>query len=161
MWKTTILEVHTAENDHNDGIFVDMRSLLCVPFINSAEKFLLSWGYVSFSSRVDCFVDKGDLLKKEKWGSFYDRAFLPAFLVGIGTSSSAATMPVTMQCGEDYGCASSVVRFVVPMGTNINRDGAALYEAVSVIFITQARNLIVYTSMSSSLTSIQARLNAT
>lgn len=37
-----ILEVHTAENDHNDGIFVDMRSLLCVPFINSAEKFLLS-----------------------------------------------------------------------------------------------------------------------
>lgn len=69
-------------------------------------------------------------------------------------------MPVTMQCGEDYGCASSVVRFVVPMGTNINRDGAALYEAVSVIFITQARNLIVYTSMSNSLTSIQARLTA-
>ena len=58
-------------------------------------------------------------------------------MLGIGTSSSAATMPVTMKCGEDYGCAPSIVRFVVPMGTNINRDGAALYEAVSVIFIVQ------------------------
>jgi Na+/H+-dicarboxylate symporter len=58
-------------------------------------------------------------------------------MVGVGTSSSAATMPVTMKCGEDYGCVSSIVRFVVPMGTNVNRDGAALYEAVSVIFIVQ------------------------
>jgi len=65
------------------------------------------------------------------------RAFLPALTVGVGTSSSAATMPVTMKCGEDYGCVESIVRFVVPMGTNVNRDGAALYEAVSVIFIVQ------------------------
>jgi Na+/H+-dicarboxylate symporter len=54
-------------------------------------------------------------------------------MVGVGTSSSAATMPVTMKCGEDHGCVSSIVRFVVPMGTNVNRDGA-----VSVIFIAQA-----------------------
>lgn len=66
------------------------------------------------------------------------KSFLPALMVGVGTSSSAATMPVTMKCGEDYGCVSSIVRFVVPMGTNVNRDGAALYEAVSVIFIVQA-----------------------
>lgn len=46
-------------------------------------------------------------------------------------------MPVAMKCGEDYGCAGSIVRFVIPMGTNINRDGAALYEAVSVMFICQ------------------------
>ncbi|XP_024360060.1 uncharacterized protein [Physcomitrium patens] len=69
------------------------------------------------------------------------RSFLPAIFVGVGTSSSAATMPVTMKCGEDYGCVPSIVRFVVPMGTNVNRDGAALYEAVSVIFIVQAHGL--------------------
>lgn len=46
-----------------------------------------------------------------------------------------------MKCGEEYGCASSIVRFVIPMGTNINRDGAALYEAVSVMFICQVHNL--------------------
>lgn len=69
------------------------------------------------------------------------RSFLPAIFVGVGTSSSAATMPVTMKCGEDYGCVPSIVRFVVPMGTNVNRDGAALYEAVSVIFIVQVSSV--------------------
>lgn len=58
-------------------------------------------------------------------------------MLAFGTSSSAASMPVAMKCGEDYGCAGSIVRFVIPMGTNINRDGAALYEAVSVMFICQ------------------------
>lgn len=69
------------------------------------------------------------------------RKFTPALLLGFGTSSSAASMPVAMRCGEEYGCASSIVRFVIPMGTNINRDGAALYEAVSVMFICQAHGL--------------------
>lgn len=69
------------------------------------------------------------------------RKFTPALLLAFGTSSSAASMPVAMKCGEEYGCASSIVRFVIPMGTNINRDGAALYEAVSVMFICQAHGL--------------------
>ena len=51
--------------------------------------------------------------------------------MGFGTSSSAATMPMTMQCASEYGCRESLVKFVIPLGTNINRDGAALYEAVS------------------------------
>lgn len=50
-------------------------------------------------------------------------------------------MPVAMKCAEEYGCANSIVRFIIPMGTNINRDGAALYEAVSVMFICQAHGL--------------------
>ncbi|KAI5069509.1 hypothetical protein GOP47_0016140 [Adiantum capillus-veneris] len=69
------------------------------------------------------------------------RSFLPALVMGFSTSSGAATMPVTMQCGEDYGCEKSIVQFVVPLGTNINRDGTALYEAVAVIFICQAHGV--------------------
>lgn len=69
------------------------------------------------------------------------RKFTPALLLGFGTSSSAASMPVAMKCAEEYGCANSIVRFIIPMGTNINRDGAALYEAVSVMFICQAHGL--------------------
>ncbi|MCO5546782.1 hypothetical protein L7F22_000218 [Adiantum nelumboides] len=69
------------------------------------------------------------------------RSFLPALIMGFSTSSGAATMPVTMQCGEDYGCERSIVQFVVPLGTNINRDGTALYEAVAVIFICQAHGV--------------------
>lgn len=56
-------------------------------------------------------------------------------------------MPVAMRCGEEYGCASSIVRFVIPMGTNINRDGAALYEAVSVMFICQVHNINTFSSL--------------
>lgn len=81
-------------------------------------------------------LDKLYLISPNRF-TFCYRSFLPALMVGLGTSSSAATMPVTMKCGEDHGCAPSIVRFVVPMGTNVNRDGAALYEAVSVIFIVQ------------------------
>ncbi len=57
--------------------------------------------------------------------------------MGFGTSSSAATMPVTMECGERYGSRKSIVKFVIPLGTNVNRDGAALYEAASVMFLAQ------------------------
>ena len=66
------------------------------------------------------------------------RSFLPALVMGFSTSSSAASMPVTMECGDRYGCDPGVVRFVIPLGTNINRDGSALYEALAVIFICQA-----------------------
>ena len=65
------------------------------------------------------------------------RAYFPAFAMGFGTSSSAATMPVTMECGMKLKCRPSIVKFVIPLGTNINRDGAALYEAASVLFIAQ------------------------
>ena len=68
----------------------------------------------------------------------HPRAYIPAFAMGFGTSSSAATMPMTMECASKYGCRDSLVKFVIPLGTNINRDGAALYEATSVIFIAQA-----------------------
>ncbi|MCO5561899.1 hypothetical protein L7F22_015524 [Adiantum nelumboides] len=74
------------------------------------------------------------------------RSFLPALIMGFSTSSGAATMPVTMQCGEDYGCERSIVQFVVPLGTNINRDGTALYEAVAVIFVCHAVSLPQYIS---------------
>ena len=65
------------------------------------------------------------------------RGYFPAFAMGFGTSSSAATMPVTMECGVKLKCRPSIVKFVIPLGTNINRDGAALYEAASVLFIAQ------------------------
>ena len=60
--------------------------------------------------------------------------------MGFGTSSSAATMPVTMECGENYGSRKSIVKFVIPLGTNVNRDGAALYEAASVLFLAQVQS---------------------
>ena len=42
-----------------------------------------------------------------------------------------------MQCARDLGCEESVVQFVLPLGTTVNMNGTALYEAVTVIFIAQ------------------------
>lgn len=64
---------------------------------------------------------------------------IPAMLVALGTSSSAATMPVTLRCLEQkLKVPTTVTRFVVPLGATINMDGTALYEAVGALFIAQA-----------------------
>ena len=44
-----------------------------------------------------------------------------------------------MGCAEEMGCDESIVRFVLPLGTTVNMNGTALYEATTVIFLAQAR----------------------
>jgi Na+/H+-dicarboxylate symporter len=61
-----------------------------------------------------------------------------ALLMAFSTSSSSATLPVTMRCVEKkVGASNRVTSFVLPMGATINMDGTALYECVGVIFISQ------------------------
>jgi len=61
-----------------------------------------------------------------------------ALLMAFSTSSSSATLPVTMRCVETkVGVSNRVTSFVLPMGATINMDGTALYECVGVIFISQ------------------------
>jgi proton glutamate symport protein len=66
-------------------------------------------------------------------------AISPAQLLAFSTSSSAATLPVTMECVEDnLGVKNEVASFVLPLGATINLDGTALYQAVATVFIAQA-----------------------
>jgi Na+/H+-dicarboxylate symporter len=63
----------------------------------------------------------------------------PAQLLAFSTSSSAATLPVTMEvCEKNVGVDNEVTSFVLPIGATINMDGTSLYQAVAAIFIAQA-----------------------
>ncbi len=70
---------------------------------------------------------------------FFLRGISPAQLLGFSTSSSAATLPLTMERVEDHlGVEEEVTSFVLPIGATINMDGTSLYQAVAAIFIAQA-----------------------
>ncbi len=67
------------------------------------------------------------------------KGILPAQLLGFSTSSSAATLPVTMECAENnLKINNKVSSFVLPIGATINMDGTSLYQAVAAVFIAEA-----------------------
>ena len=85
----------------------------------------------------------------------------PAQLLAFSTSSSAATLPVTMERVEEHlGVDKEVSSFVLPVGATINMDGTSLYQAVAAVFIAQALNfdltftdqlMIVFTALLASI----------
>jgi proton glutamate symport protein len=67
------------------------------------------------------------------------KAMAPALLTAFSTSSSAATLPLTMGCVEERaGVSNKVSSFTLPLGATVNMDGTALYECVAAMFIAQA-----------------------
>jgi Na+/H+-dicarboxylate symporter len=67
------------------------------------------------------------------------KGIAPAQLVAFSTSSSGATLPITMECAEkNLGVSEEVSSFSLPLGATINMDGTALYQAVAAVFIAQA-----------------------
>ncbi len=70
------------------------------------------------------------------------RAIAPAQLLAFSTSSSAATLPVTMErVTEHVGVDEEVSSFVLPLGATVNMDGTSLYQAVAAVFIAQAMGI--------------------
>jgi Na+/H+-dicarboxylate symporter len=66
------------------------------------------------------------------------RAMAPALITAFSTSSSAATLPITIDCVEKRaGVSNRICSFVVPLGTSVNMSGSALYECVAALFIAQ------------------------
>lgn len=70
---------------------------------------------------------------------FFLNGISPAQLLAFSTSSSAATLPVTMErVVDNLGVDDEVASFVLPIGATINMDGTSLYQAVAAVFIAQA-----------------------
>ena len=80
-----------------------------------------------------CIRDRG------RSPGFFLKGIAPAQLLAFSTSSSAATLPVTMERVEEHlGVEKEVTSFVCPVGATINMDGTSLYQAVAAVFICQA-----------------------
>ena len=77
-----------------------------------------------------------------KTPKFFLKGILPAQLLAFSTSSSAATLPVTMERVQEHlGVEEEVSSFVLPIGTTINMDGTSLYQGIAAIFIAQTFGL--------------------
>ena len=78
------------------------------------------------------------IFTRKKTG-FFLKGISPAQLLAFSTSSSAATLPVTMErVHEHLGVEEDVSSFVLPIGATINMDGTSLYQAIAAVFIAQA-----------------------
>ncbi|XP_014859172.1 PREDICTED: excitatory amino acid transporter 3-like [Poecilia mexicana] len=69
------------------------------------------------------------------------RGVLPALRTALLLSSSAATMPVTLHCCKNNNIHNKITRFMLPIGTNINMNGTALYQAAAAVFIAQVHHV--------------------
>jgi Na+/H+-dicarboxylate symporter len=74
------------------------------------------------------------------WNAF--RAVLPALLTAFSTSSSSATLPLTLECVQkNAGVSNRISSFIVPLGATVNMNGTSLYACVAAIFIAQLYGL--------------------
>lgn len=81
------------------------------------------------------------VLSPVRYARFF-RAISPAQLLALSSSSSGATMPVTMECvHKRLGVSEDITSFVIPVGATINMDGTALYQGVAAAFIAQLYGL--------------------
>ncbi len=77
------------------------------------------------------------LVPSRKTGAFI-KGISSAQALAFSTSSSAATLPVTMECVEEnLGVKKKTAGFVLPIGATINMDGTSLYQAIAVVFLAQ------------------------
>ena len=77
------------------------------------------------------------VVKKLSYGKFF-KAISPAQFLAFSSSSSAATLPVTMECVNDnLKVKEEISSFVLPIGATVNMDGTSLYQAVAVVFLAQ------------------------
>ena len=112
--------------------------------INNVLELLSALGFymlaVIFGLLIQMFITYTAVLKlfsKMSLKKFY-QGIAPAQLLAFSTSSSGATLPVTMErCEEELGVSEEVSSFVLPLGATINMDGTALYQAVAAVFIAQ------------------------
>lgn len=123
------------------GVFALVAKVVATTGLDAFKPLALFFFTVVLALSVHFFVVMPILLRVigrvNPWRHY--RAMLPALLTAFSTSSSSATLPMTIECVEkNAGVSNKTSSFVLPLGATINMDGTALYECVAAIFIAQA-----------------------
>lgn len=121
------------------GVFCLVAKVIATQGIESLRSLLLFFVTVLIGLAVYMFVIFPILLRIRGINPIrHLRALGPALITAFSTSSSAATLPVTLDCVEKRaGVSNRICSFVIPLGTSINMSGSALYECVAALFIAQ------------------------
>jgi Na+/H+-dicarboxylate symporter len=133
------------------GVFALMAALivdLAGNDLHKAFELLYALGWYMFTVIIGLFIHlmvvyRGlfKIFSQMKFRDFI-KGIRPAMLLGFSTSSSVATLPVTMERVEkNLGVHEEVSSFVLPVGATVNMDGTSLYQAVAAVFIAQALGL--------------------
>lgn len=123
------------------GVFALLAALVVES--PSADLFIALFKYaisvvVGLAIMIGLYILIVSIFTKKSPG-FFLKGISPAQLLAFSTSSSAATLPVTMERVEEHlGVEEEVASFVLPIGATINMDGTSLYQAVAAVFIAQA-----------------------
>lgn len=100
-------------------------------------KFLLTYYLACFVHLFVVFCGILWLAGLNPWPFF--RGMSDAIMVAFSTCSSSATLPVSMHCVQkNLGVSKNITSFVLPLGSTVNMNGAALFQGMSVVFVAQA-----------------------
>jgi proton glutamate symport protein len=126
------------------GVFALVSKVIIVSGLDAFKPLAVFFITVIFALAVHLFVFLPLVLKYLARVSpvLHFKAMMPALLTAFSTSSSSATLPVTMKSVEERaGVSNQVSGFTLPLGATVNMDGTALYECVAAMFIAQAYGL--------------------
>jgi Na+/H+-dicarboxylate symporter len=94
--------------------------------------------FLVYPTLVSFVISKKSKLNFRQSFLYFYRGIRPAQLLAFSTSSSAATLPVTMECvADNLGVEEEISSFVLPIGATVNMDGTSLYQGVAVVFLAQ------------------------
>ena len=119
------------------GVFCLMCNVVAVngPQIVGTLFAVIAVAYIAYIVHyVLCYGASAQFLSKVGFGKFV-KGIWPAMTVAFTTTSSNATLPVTIECSNKMGADPEISAFVLPLGATINMDGTAIYQGVAAVFI--------------------------
>ncbi len=121
------------------GVFGLTMPVFCRAGASSLAPVMMFFGTVVLALVLHTVVSMSVILFASGVPPFrHLKTMMPAFLTAFSTSSSVATLPITMECVEKGAKVSkNISGFTIPLGATINMNGTALYECMAVVFISQ------------------------